>query len=400
MMPAFRSLLSRPLESLLLVLTLTFGAALTGLVLCAAWPSLGSTTWFSPGLDGRELSVQTRDDDYSQFYRTPGAPPVARVGRVGDKPITLQLADLRKLQTVAPAIQYSYLADYASMGDYTKQLEVKMVTSDYFGALGAATVQGALPNAAEYRQHSRVVVLTEYAARKLFPGKPALGQSVEGYRVIGVLRLPKDDVQFRSAKNTEYGPLGFVPHGAMPYQQPLQSMKFLAYRGREAEGEQQLGAALQNRWGDRVTISSNAAQSAEYGKQARRGALALSLLGVLGLLVASLSVLALLLARVLSRQRQLGMAAALGATRARIRGQYLLEVLLLGLLGSLLGGGLAVGLLAWLSRGADPRFGGGIAAQPVPLLLTTGGTLLLSLLFGLLPAIQASQVRPAEALRA
>lgn len=44
MMPAFRSLLSRPLESLLLVLTLTFGAALTGLVLCAAWPSLGSTT--------------------------------------------------------------------------------------------------------------------------------------------------------------------------------------------------------------------------------------------------------------------------------------------------------------------------------------------------------------------
>lgn len=149
-----------------------------------------------------------------------------------------------------------------------------------------------------------------------------------------------------------------------------------------------------------MTISSNAAQSAEYGKQARRGALALSLLGVLGLLVASLSVLALLLARVLSRQRQLGMAAALGATRARIRGQYLLEVLLLGVLGSLVGGGLAVGLLAWLSRGADPRFGGGIAAQPVPLLLTMGGALLLSLLFGLLPAIQASQVRPAEALRA
>ena len=146
-----------------------------------------------------------------------------------------------------------------------------------------------------------------------------------------------------------------------------------------------------------MTISSNAAQSAEYGKQARRGALALS---VLGLLVASLSVLALLLARVLSRQRQLGMAAALGATRARIRGQYLLEVLLLGVLGSLVGGGLAVGLLAWLSRGADPRFGGGIAAQPVPLLLTMGGALLLSLLFGLLPAIQASQVRPAEALRA
>lgn len=94
------------------------------------------------------------------------------------------------------------------------------------------------------------------------------------------------------------------------------------------------------------------------------------------------------------------MAAALGATRARIRGQYLLEVLLLGVLGSLLGGGLEVGLLAWLSRGADPRFGGGIAAQPAPLLLTMGGTLLLSLLFGLPPAIQASQVRLAEALRA
>ena len=285
-----------------------------------------------------------------------------------------------------------------------------MASSEYFGALGATLLKGALPNADDYKLQRPVVVLTEYGARFLFPKTDALGKTVAGFRVIGIMKVPQaDSYEFRSAQNSEFGALGLIPYGAKVKERnidysgpPLSTLKFLPQPGRDSEAFSQLSFAAQKRWGDRVSVSSNAQQNAEYSKQFRRGTLTLALLGVGGLLVASLSVLALMLACVLSRQRQLGMAAALGASRGRLRSQYLLEVLVLGVLGSVLGGLVAWGLIAWLTLGVKEGtfIGPGLSLQPQALLATVLASVLLSVLFGLVPAIQASRVRPSEALRA
>jgi ABC-type antimicrobial peptide transport system permease subunit len=408
MVQAYRSLRSRPLESLLLVLTIMFGVALSGLVLSAAWPGLGAMTTEAAGLYGRELTVQLRDQDWSQFYSTPNAPPVARVGRVGDKPIIMQEDDLGKIKTATPAVNAAYVSEETNMGDWSKGRSVRGVSSEYFGALGATLVKGALFSASDYREQRPVVILTEYGARSLFPKKAALGQSIAGFRVIGIMKVPDTEkYQFRSPEQPEYSPLGLIPYGAtvkegdITYSRgPLSTLHFVAQPGQTTEAFSQLSFAAQKRWGDRVSVSSNAQQNAEYSKAFRRGTLTLALLGMGGLLVASLSVLALMLARVLSRQRQLGMAAALGASRGRLRTQYLFEVLVLGVLGSVLGGLLALGLLFWLTRTSSGMYGYTLDIQPVALLVTVLASVVLCVLFGLVPAIQASRVRPAEALRA
>ncbi len=59
---AIRSILSRPLDSFLLVLTIVFSMALSGLVLSAAWPMLGSD-YSQPSLSAHEIAIQDRKDD-------------------------------------------------------------------------------------------------------------------------------------------------------------------------------------------------------------------------------------------------------------------------------------------------------------------------------------------------
>jgi putative ABC transport system permease protein len=122
----------------------------------------------------------------------------------------------------------------------------------------------------------------------------------------------------------------------------------------------------------------------------------------LTLLVAIIAFMVTGLRSVVERRQQIGMLRALGFHRRHVLALFALESLLVGALG--VGVGLALGLL--LCRGAFAvglfdRFQDGLAlALPWgELTLICGAALGVSLLAALLPAAQASQVAPADALR-
>ena len=112
------------------------------------------------------------------------------------------------------------------------------------------------------------------------------------------------------------------------------------------------------------------------------------------LLIACANVANLLLVRTESRQRELALRAALGATRSRVASQLLRESVVLGVLGGICGFGLACAALRLVA--AFPPIGlpriEEIAISPRVLYFTVGITLLTNFLFGLIPALRYSDV--------
>ncbi|MFI5844820.1 ABC transporter permease [Catenuloplanes sp. NPDC051500] len=117
-------------------------------------------------------------------------------------------------------------------------------------------------------------------------------------------------------------------------------------------------------------------------------------LGAVALLVGGVGVANTMIVSVLERRSEVGLRRALGATRAQIRTQFLVESLLLSALGGATGlllGAAVTGVYAW-SRGWPPAVPGWAAAAGLAVTVLIGGVA------GLYPAVRAARLSPTEAL--
>jgi predicted permease len=151
-----------------------------------------------------------------------------------------------------------------------------------------------------------------------------------------------------------------------------------------------------------VTLEPAAAGASNLQGDYRRSLLALGVLAALVLLIACANVANLMAAQASARAREMALRVSIGAGRARLVQLMLVESACLALLASVLGG-----LFAWW---AAPFVVGMISTpgKPIQLLLPADcrifafGLLLTAaviLLFGLAPALRASGVKPASALK-
>jgi putative ABC transport system permease protein len=115
-----------------------------------------------------------------------------------------------------------------------------------------------------------------------------------------------------------------------------------------------------------------------------------------GLLVGGVGVIAIMMISVTERTREIGVRKALGATRATILWQFLVEAV------TLTGFGAAVGLLLGVLttvgvRTAWPSIPASTPASSIVSAL--GASAITGVLFGMLPAIRAARLDPVAALR-
>jgi putative ABC transport system permease protein len=312
-------------------------------------------------------------------------------------------------QTFEDMATYSYQENFNASGAGEPERAVVVETqSNFFSMLGVEPMIGrAFLNGEDQAGRNHVALLSYGFWQRHFGGdRGALGKSVllngEHYEVVGVM------------------PAWYSIPAAADMWTPIDaSAKGLGGRGSHhlrALGRIKAGISVEQARADLKTISarlekqfpdSNSKTSAivvplkEQFVGGTRSELWVMFGAVtLVLLIACVNVANLLLARSSGRQREIAVRTALGAERLRVIRQLLTESVLLSVCGAIPGIGLAYLSVAWLrtAKGLPVTQANPISVEPTVLLFTLAVTVLIGILFGLMPALQSSRVNLNEVL--
>jgi len=118
-------------------------------------------------------------------------------------------------------------------------------------------------------------------------------------------------------------------------------------------------------------------------------------IAAVSLLVGGIGIMNIMLVSVTERTREIGIRKAIGATRASVQLQFLIEAVVL----SCLGGALGIGLAMLSADVLGERFGWTMVVPPDAVVLSFGFAAIIGIIFGFYPAVRASRLDPIEALR-
>ncbi len=257
---------------------------------------------------------------------------------------------------------------------------------------------------AEARTGARVAVITTLMKDRLFDDLDPIGKTITmngvPFEVIGVY---KDNSSFLSGGDR---PKAVIPVQALTrYLGARASNMALAIKPREGVARDQavddVTASLRGQRGTRPTEESTFAIITQdklmetYDKVFGMFSLVMIALSAVGLIVGGVGVVAIMMISVTERTREIGVRKALGATRATILWQFLVEAATLTGIGGAIG--LFVGWLAALGIRSFTPIQASI--PPLAVVAALGASCITGILFGLLPASRASRLDPIDALR-
>ena len=261
----------------------------------------------------------------------------------------------------------------------------------------------------DLRGAAKVVVIGYAIAKKLFPFVDPIGRVVlvdhRPYRVVGVFDEKK------SALGGNFDNYVLMPvttflnvYGLTDRQGNARSVN-ITVRAKTPElmndAIDETRRILRSERGvkpgeaDNFDFYNSASLIGEFNKMSMGVKLAGFIIGMIALVVAGIGIMNIMLVAVTERTREIGLRKALGARAASIRGQFLMEAVVLCNIGGVVGVlvGFALGNVLAVFTHFQPR---------VPLEWAVIGLLFCSavgVVFGMLPAIRASKLDPIEALR-
>jgi len=342
----------------------------------------------------------------------PGQGPVQpRGGGLTNEDVAALSDSLRAPDIIAAIPQMDRLAVVTRGGSETRT-NISGTTADFPEVRNFYPIAGNFFSEQDDNTSARVAVLGQTVYEALFPdGELPIGEIIKinntNFHIVGLLE-EKGGSGFNDQDNLVIIPLNTAQRRLFPSRRPDGKFRVdLIFA--QAVSEERQGAAIAQieallrethdiGMGDEddFTVLSQSELIGALSQITNILTVFLSLIAGISLLVGGIGIMNIMLVSVRERTREIGVRKAVGAKRANILWQFLIEAMVLAIIGGLLGLILGVvGSLIIASFSAD--------LQPTvawdSVVMAIGFSAAVGLFFGIFPAYRAARLNPIDALR-
>jgi putative ABC transport system permease protein len=326
---------------------------------------------------------------YSDFQDTP-------LTEADQQALTQSIPIIRSISTLGEVEGIEWVQFEAKQ---VKKINVNSVSTNYLETTGRKMLQGRFFNPTDFEQYFPVAIVDQRLARVLFGKQNPVNQVVFAsdlrFVVIGVVQTKSEELDPDSNGNL------LITENFANVLQGDNVFKMLQITPRYLEEIPALQAQVEEILRQRypqlmVYADSNADGLLEEKKAQETSSLALAGVGLIALTIAGVGIANITIASVIERTKEIGLRRAIGATQLEVMLQFILEAILL----SIIGGAVAIVTVHSLTRVATNT----VVEAPYQFslrnaLLSSIAALSVGVGASFVPAIRATKVDIVKALR-
>jgi len=409
---AFQGIWSHKLRSVLTMLGIIIGIAA---IITIVSTIKGTNEQIKKNLIGagnNVVTVQLNRDGYSYDMSWEGLPSGVRV-------ITKETRqELEKIDGVEKASLYTW-RNYAQMVFYKNtqyEGEVYGIDENFLSVTGYQVKSGRGFTEKDYQDFRKVVLVDTTAVTTLFGGENPVGQSIEiqedVFTVVGVVALSEEFTptinnlnEYYMYANTSAGSI-YMPSAVWPTAYQFDEPQNVAIKVESTDVMTTAGKAAADLLTEKQVVDPDNSdfdyrsqdmleQAQQLQSMSESTNTQLIWIAGISLLVGGIGVMNIMLVSVTERTQEIGLKKAIGAKKKRILLQFLTEAAVLTSLGGIVGVVSGIGLAQLISAMMDIP----VAIDATAIVISVVFSTLIGVIFGLLPATQAANLNPIEALR-